>query len=259
MESTMYTLRISRPDTKQTVTPRPRRKHKNHTPAILCVLAGFLIAIGLLYEVQTAPMATSPSASSFEVQVAMKETPVPMTKAIPEPEEEAIPTLINYELPDVYYGDGLDFSYFQPYMDWRMITNPSAPAYAVVNDDQMYIDENGICRYHTTEDQFTINGQDDYVIALGTFYKEKGTVGNRYLITTTTGQYTAITGDEKADIHTDEYNMFVRHGENGQYAGVIEFLVESDQLPEIVRQTGTMSFVGAPIGGTILSIQEIIE
>lgn len=258
MESTMYTLRISRLNTKQTVTPRPRRKRKNHTPAILCVLAGFLITVGLLYEAQPTPMATSPSVS-INAQDAMEKTPAPTVKVVPEPEEASIPTLINYELPDIYYGDELDFSYFQPYMDWRKITNPTTPAYAVVNDDQMYVDENGICRYHTADDQFTIDGQDDYVIALGTFYKEKGMVGNRYLITTTTGQYTAITGDEKADIHTDEHNMFVRHGENGQYAGVIEFLVESDQLPEIVRQTGTMSFVGAPIGGTIMSIQEIVE
>ena len=63
----------------------------------------------------------------------------------------------------------------------------------------------------TTADQFTIDGQDDYMIALGTFYKEKGTAGNRYLIETTTGAYTAITGSEKADMAETTRSRYYRN------------------------------------------------
>ena len=45
-----------------------------------------------------------------------------------------------------------------------------------------WTDEYGLRRYKVSEDQFTINGKDDYVIALGTYYKEKGTAGSRYII-----------------------------------------------------------------------------
>lgn len=173
--------------------------------------------------------------------------------------EENEPEFIKYDLPSVYYGD-IDFSTFQPYMDYKMITDTSSNSYQTLNSEKLYIDDNGLCRYSVDDDQFSIDGKDDYVIALGTYYKEKGKTGQRYLIHTTEGYYTAIAGDEKADEHTDKYRMFVRHGENGQYAGMIEFLVDTDYLDSDIRAMGTVTACDDPVlQGEILGISQIVE
>ena len=173
--------------------------------------------------------------------------------------EENEPEFIKYDLPSVYYGD-IDFSTFQPYMDYKMVTDTSSNSYQTLNSEKLYIDDNGLCRYSVDDDQFSIDGKDDYVIALGTYYKEKGKTGQRYLIHTTEGYYTAIAGEEKADEHTDKYRMFVRHGENGQYAGMIEFLVDTDYLDPDIRTMGTVTACDDPVlQGEILGISQIVE
>lgn len=173
--------------------------------------------------------------------------------------EEKEPEFIEYALPSVYYGD-IDFSTFSPYMDYKMVTDTSSNSYQTLNSEKLYIDDNGLCRYSVDDDQFTIDGKDDYVIALGTYYKEKGKTGQRYLIHTTGGYYTAIAGEEKADEHTDDYHMFVKHGENGQYAGMIEFLVDTDYLDSDIRTMGTVTACDDPVlQGEILGIFQIVE
>lgn len=166
-------------------------------------------------------------------------------------------TLIRYDLPDKYYP-GIDYSSFQPYMPYTAITNKSAAAYWVVHSNNCYTDEYGLRRYKTTDSQFTINGQDDYVIALGNFYKEKGSAGGRYLIVTTTGMYTAIIGDEKDDRHTDKMNMFSSHC-NGSKAGLIEWIVDNSKLNSNIKLHGTVT-AGGPEAtrGEILHIYEIV-
>lgn len=168
--------------------------------------------------------------------------------------------LVRYNTPDVYYP-GIDFSRFQPYMDRKMITAKGTPAYNVTHSENVYIDSMGYCRYVTTDDQFTLNGADDYVVALGTYYKPKGTCGSRFLIVTSTGMYTVIAGDEKADIHTDERNMFSRHGANKQYAGVIEWIVDTKTLianDNMAARMGSIHFSSVPeLSGEILMIYGI--
>ena len=146
-------------------------------------------------------------------------------------------TLTKCDLPSKYYKN-LDYSSFQPYMSYKAITNKKSPAYKISHSENSYTDENGLRRYRTTKDQFTVNGADDYIIALGTFYKTKGTAGERFLITTSNGAYTAITGDEKADIHTDGMNMFTTH--NGK-AGMIEWIVDESLLNRMIRSKGTIT------------------
>ena len=167
-------------------------------------------------------------------------------------------TLVEYSLPSEYYTN-LDYSSFQPYMGYQAITNKSSDAYKVVNDEKCYTDDQGFRRYETTDEQFSIDGADDYVIALGTYYKDKGMVGNRYLIVTSNGMYTAITGDEKADVHTDDMNMFTMH-DGGTKAGMIEWIVDTNYLNEDIQKAGTVT-VGGPdeICGEILHIYEIRE
>lgn len=164
-------------------------------------------------------------------------------------------TLQRYDLPNKYYP-GIDFSSFQPYMDYRCITNKNSPAYAVSHSELAYTDEYGMRRYKTSEDQFTIDGNDDYVIALGTFYKEKGTAGSRYLIVTSTGKYTAIAGDEKADSHTDSRHMFSLHQDGT--GGIIEWIVDQRTLEIKMKRSGTITAGPIePLQGEILHIYKI--
>lgn len=154
--------------------------------------------------------------------------------------DTGIGTLVQYDLPSVYYP-GLDFSSFQPYMSYKCITNKASAAYQVISDDRMYIDDLGMCRFSVDPNtQFTINGEDDYVIALGTFYKPKGTCGDRWLIVTSTGAYTATTGDEKADAHTDPMNMYSSHAD-GSCAGIIEWIVDTSTLETTMKRMGTIT------------------
>lgn len=164
------------------------------------------------------------------------------------------------DLPTEYY-DNIDFSSFQPYEDYSVITNRNSAAYSVTRSDRAYNDENGLRRYTVSEDQFSVNGEDDYVIALGTFYKPKGTCGQRYLIVTSTGYYTAIAGDEKSDLHTDDLHMFSLHS-GGNIAGIIEWLVDTDTLNISMRRSGNIATPAGPVEelkGDILYIYLIEE
>ena len=147
-------------------------------------------------------------------------------------------TLVRYSLPNEYYP-GLDYSSFQPYMDYRTITKPNSSSYPVVHGEDTYNDELGLRRSIPDEDEFVLNDEDDYMIALGTYYKPKGVCGLRYLIVTSTGMYTAITGDEKGDSATDPHNMYSYHGNNK--GGVIEWIVDTSKLPREVKTIGSVT------------------
>ena len=165
--------------------------------------------------------------------------------------------LTRYSLPSEYYPN-IDFQSMQPFMSYKMVTNKATEAYKMCHSDLSYIDENGLLRHEVADDQFSINGQDDYVIALGTYYKERSHCGERFLIVTSTGMYTAITGDEKADKHTDKHHMVHDHCD-GTYS-LIEFIVDTPSLEELVRLTGTLrnSSIEA-FQGDILHIYKIKE
>lgn len=162
-------------------------------------------------------------------------------------ENKSIISINNYELtkmdlPSKYYGNNCDYSYFQPYMSYEKVTNETAPSYKITkSSSNSYTDNNGFRRYKTNSNvQFTVNGEDDYIVALGTFYKEKGTAGERFLVTTEKGMFTIITGDEKADCDTDPMNMFTIHGD-GKYFGLIEWIVDTEKIDESIISNGTMT------------------
>lgn len=163
--------------------------------------------------------------------------------------------LVRYDLPSIYYPT-MNFSTMQPYMSYKAITNKSSNAYKVCNSENAYTDENGFRRSKVSVNEFSVNGEDDYVIALGTYYKPKGTCGDRWLIVTSNGMYTAITGDEKADRDTDSHHMVHPHG-NGKYS-LVEFIVDSKSLEPASKKMGSVYYseVGN-IGGDILYIYKI--
>ncbi len=164
--------------------------------------------------------------------------------------------LIKKDLPSKYYSD-IDFSSFQPYMGYLKITDKTSPAYQICYSENAYTDSHGFRRYKVSDGEFAVDGEDDYMVALGTYYKEPGTVGTRFLIVTSTGMFTVITGSEKADVDTDPLNMYSTHC-NGERAGLIEWIVDEDSLDSKVKAYGTVT--KGPIEatrGNIIAIYEI--
>lgn len=163
-------------------------------------------------------------------------------------------TLTNFDLPNSKYP-GMDFSSFQPYMDYSLVTNKSTQAYKVCHSENAYTDKNGLRRMRVPEGEFKIDGHDDYIVALGTFYKEKGTAGQRYLVVTTTGMFTIVAGDEKSDNDTDTYNMVTTHAKS---SSMIEWIVDTRVLDETVKTSGDVTESSVPsIKGDILYIYRI--
>lgn len=147
--------------------------------------------------------------------------------------------LIKYGLPSDYYP-GIDQSSFQPFMHFGKITDRSSQAYTISRSVCAYTDNTGLRRYVTPDNKFKIDNNDDYIVALGTYYKPKGVCGTRYLVVTTTGMFTIITGDEKDDKDTDNMHMFSSHC-NGRKAGLIEWIVDEPLLNSNIRKCGTVS------------------
>jgi len=160
-------------------------------------------------------------------------------------------TLTRKNLPNAYYN--IDFSTFQPYMDVDCITSRGSAAYKLCNSADTYSDEYGLMR--KPSDGFTVDGEDDYIVALGNYYKAKGSIGDRFLVATTTGYYTIVVGDEKDDGDTDPYNMYSYHG---NYAGLIEFIVQTHELTPMAKRMGSIHDCGNPIfAGDITRIYRI--
>ena len=165
---------------------------------------------------------------------------------------------IKKDLPSIYYPN-IDFSTFQPGEPYQMITNKNSPAYQISHSENAYTDENGIRRYVVSENEFKVDNKDDYIVGMGTFYKTKGEAGERFLIETTTGRFTVRIGDEKADEHTDKYNMFTLHGKDLNKAGIIEFIYDENSLHRDILAAGT--FFNGPdktLSGEIVGIYKIL-
>ena len=142
-------------------------------------------------------------------------------------------------------------------MCYRKITDKTSPSYAITHSEDAYTDIYGFRRYKVQEGQFSVDGLDDYMVALGTYYKEPDTVGSRFLIVTSTGMFTVITGAEKADEDTDPMNMYSTHC-NGERAGMIEWIVDERSLHSDIKGWGTVTKGPVEaIQGEIIAIYEI--
>ena len=137
--------------------------------------------------------------------------------------KQAAPVLVEagMEVPD---GD----TSFKAYMDWHCITNTRSDQYKL--QLECWTDDQGLRRHG-----------DDYVIALGTFYADR--IGERYKITLDSGvTFTATVGDFKADKDTDSSNMYTPM--QGSAKNVIEFVVDTPELPATARRMGDISYAG---------------
>lgn len=125
---------------------------------------------------------------------------------------------------------------FKTYMSYKAITNTKSLQWKYRN--MAYTDEQGFRRI-----------DNDYVIALGSYYAQKA--GERFEITLDSGKvFTAITGDLKADIHTDPTNRYIERNGN-----MIEFLVDVDKIDILSKRMGDMSYSG--FEGKVLKIKKL--
>ena len=161
------------------------------------------------------------------------------TESSTEPPTEVRQTEISTEAPtsspaqNPSYSSG--FGSFKSYTDYRCLSR-SSPQWRL--QEQAYTDENGLRKIG-----------DAYLVAMGSYYGT--TLGTEYIVTLSNGSsFTVMLCDGKADRHTDANNQVCLA--NGS---VIEFYVEADKMPSIVRQMGS---VGAleQFSGSIVSIEK---
>ena len=139
---------------------------------------------------------------------------------------------LEFEIPS---GD----TAFKSYMSYRAITNTRSAQYQL--QQKCWTDDEGLRRLN-----------DDYVIALGTYYAEY--IGERFKITLDTGEsFTAVIGDFKADRHTDSKHQYYDSG-NGR-KNIVEFVVDTRELNRKARRMGDISYISG-FEGNIRSIEK---
>jgi len=145
--------------------------------------------------------------------------------------------LVRCDLPDKYYKD-IDYYSFLAYMSYKSITCKKSNTYKLLNSDNAYTDSLGFRRYKIINNKFCVNNEDDYFVAIGNFYKEKGSSGDRFLIVTDKSMYTVIVGDEKSNNHTDKLHMFEWRKNN--CCNLLEFIVDIKRLEKSVKKAGNV-------------------
>ena len=127
------------------------------------------------------------------------------------------------------------FGSFKSYTDYRCLSRSSAQWKL---QEQAYTDENGLRKI-----------EDAYLVAMGSYYGT--TLGTKYKVTLSSGNsFTVMLCDFKDNRHTDGNNQVCLS--NGS---VIEFYVESDKMPSIVRQMGSVGALEQFKGG-IVSVEK---
>lgn len=125
---------------------------------------------------------------------------------------------------------------FKCFMDYRTITDTSSAQYEL--QAEAWTDSNGLRRI----DEF-------YCVALGSAYGTE--IGTKYEITLSTGEsFLAILGDQKADRDTVEDHTRDRNG------AIVEFIVDADALPEVVRRSGSVGSIDK-FNGEVKEIRRI--
>jgi hypothetical protein len=129
-----------------------------------------------------------------------------------------------------------NFGRFKSYTDYRMLSRSSAQWKL---QEQAYTDENGLRKIG-----------DAYLVAMGSYYGK--TLGTKYQVTLSSGSsFTVMLCDFKSDRHTDAAHQVCTT--NGS---VIEFYVDTNAMPSIVRQMGSVGALDKFSGG-IVSIEKI--
>lgn len=84
---------------------------------------------------------------------------------------------------------------------------------------------------------------DDYIVAMGSYYSTE--VGDRFYIHQTNNiSYTVVTGDMKADIHTDPTNRYLPciNYDNEECANILEFIIDERVMDNRCLSYGSVSY-----------------
>lgn len=123
------------------------------------------------------------------------------------------------------------------YMDYRKITDTSSEQYKLQQNKDCYTTDTGLRKIN-----------EYYCIAVGTHYSNN--IGDKLIVHMENGEsFKAIVADIKDDKHTDETNR--QHRKDGS---VIEFVVDTRKLPELVRKMGDISYINETFKGEIKTI-----
>lgn len=127
---------------------------------------------------------------------------------------------------------------FKSYMDYRCITDTHSAQYRLQQAAET--DENGLRVYHGR-----------YMVAMGTYY---GEVGDNLTITLDSGEsFDVVIGDIKADSTTDETHRY--HPMANGSGNVLEFIVDTRELPKKARWMGDISYVDDMFSGNVESVE----
>lgn len=136
---------------------------------------------------------------------------------------------------------------FKSYMSYKCITNKSSDQYKL--QQSAWTDDKGLRRV-----------DDYYLVAMGTYYSN--TVGDKFRITLEGDKiFDVMIGDIKADIHTDNSNMYSPvYNENGTFksANVIEFIIDTKSVDRKVKLMGDVSAY-EEFKGNIVKIERISD
>lgn len=136
---------------------------------------------------------------------------------------------------------------FKAYMDYRCITDKTSKQYEL--QQKAETDDLGLRKYG-----------DYYLIGLGTYYADS--VGEKFRITLENDKvFYAMTGDIKADIHTDKNNMYSSvYDSNGTFisANVVEFIVDTKAMDRKAKLSGNVGTY-EDFSGNIVKIEKIID
>ena len=136
---------------------------------------------------------------------------------------------------------------FKAYMDYRCITNKTSDQYKL--QLSAWTDDMGLRRV-----------DDYYLVAMGTYYSDN--IGDKFRITLEGDKtFDVMIGDVKADIHTDNGNMYSPvYNTDGSFksANVIEFIIDKQVISKKVKLWGDVSAYDE-FAGNIVKIERISD
>ena len=136
---------------------------------------------------------------------------------------------------------------FKAYMDYMCITHKASDQYKL--------------QLSAWTDNMGLRKVDDYyLVAMGTYYSD--TIGDRFRITLEGDKtFDVMIGDVKADIHTDNSNMYSPvYNTDGSFksANVIEFIIDKQVISKKVKLWGDVSAYDE-FAGNIVKIERISD
>lgn len=133
---------------------------------------------------------------------------------------------------------------FKAQESYTIFKNASTKQYQLQHDGKAWTDVDGFRRYGT---------EGYYMVAMGSYYnKQCGTI---LKITLDSGRtFKVITGDQKADIHTDTKNQYCKLNNS-----VLEFIVDMRKINTTCKRRGDMSFApNSSMEGNIVKIERLV-